>query len=205
MRSTPVSDMENTAEMRRELKTITQAEKIKWLPSHPLHQQLQQQPLTRLKRQSLKHIAQDLHKCHVDILKKDPDMCEDLQVTKWTPERSLAEFRTTVPGVISKGSQPAEVQKALTLETIDTQYPRNTWTHVYTDGSSQNAVRNGGSGIFVKHPDGDSHSISVPAAILCSNYRAELQTLDHHSQKQSQMWRQHRSANRLTVSPTSSP
>ncbi|XP_064622569.1 ribonuclease H-like [Lineus longissimus] len=60
---------------------------------------------------------------------------------------------------------------------IDRKYPHGTWTHVYTNGSSQNAVSNGGSGVFIKLQDRSSHSISVPSGILCSNYRAEMQVL----------------------------
>ncbi|XP_064646759.1 uncharacterized protein LOC135499744 [Lineus longissimus] len=44
-------------------------------------------------------------------------------------------------------------------------------------GSSQIAVSNGGSGVFIKLQDRSSHSISVPSGILCSNYRAEMQAL----------------------------
>ena len=37
-------------------------------------------------------------------------------------------------------------QKILTLEMIQQRYPQTSWTHAYTDGSAENAVRNGGSG-----------------------------------------------------------
>ncbi|KAK7097114.1 hypothetical protein V1264_004138 [Littorina saxatilis] len=60
---------------------------------------------------------------------------------------------------------------------IQDRYPHCTWTHVYTDGSSENAVRNGGSGVYIRRPNGTTTSLSVPAGDLSSNYRAELHAL----------------------------
>ena len=45
---------------------------------------------------------------------------------------------------------------ALTLEMLEEKYPQADWTHVYTDGSAVDAVRNGGSGVFVRNPTGQS-------------------------------------------------
>ena len=56
-------------------------------------------------------------------------------------------------------------------------YPKSTWTHVFTDGSAENAVRNGGSGAYIRHPDGTTSSLSIPAGDLSSNYRAEVHAL----------------------------
>ena len=56
-------------------------------------------------------------------------------------------------------------------------YPKSTWTYVFTDGSTENAVRNGGSGAYIRHSDGISPSLSIPAGDLSSNYRAEVHVL----------------------------
>ena len=53
-------------------------------------------------------------------------------------------------------------------------YPTSSWTRVYTDGSVEEAVRNGGSGADIKYPDGTTRSMSRPATRLCSNFRAEV-------------------------------
>ena len=34
--------------------------------------------------------------------------------------------------------------------------------------------KNGGSGVYIKHPDGDTTSLSVSGGLQCSNYRAEI-------------------------------
>ena len=91
--------------------------------------------------------------------------------------KSLPEVRTEIPGLAAKGTQAPELQKALTLEMIHSRYPKSTWTHVFTDGSAENAVRNGGSGAYICRSDGTTSSLSIPAGDLSSNYRAEVHAL----------------------------
>ena len=91
--------------------------------------------------------------------------------------RSLPEVRTEIPGLAAKGTQARELQKALTLEMIQDRYPKSTWTHVFTDDSAENSVRNGGSGAYIRSPDGTTSSLSIPADDLSSNYRAEVHAL----------------------------
>ena len=95
----------------------------------------------------------------------------------WASRKSLPEVRTEIPGLAAKGTQTPELQKALTLEMIQSCYPKSTWTHVFTDGSVENALRNGGSGAYICRPDGTTSSLSIPAGDLSSNYRAEVHTL----------------------------
>ena len=56
-------------------------------------------------------------------------------------------------------------------------HPKSTWTQVFTDGSTENAARNGGSGAYIRHSDGTISSLSIPAGDLNSNYREELHAL----------------------------
>ena len=95
----------------------------------------------------------------------------------WASRKSLPEVRTEIPGLAAKGTQAPELQKALTLEMIQSRYPKSTWTHVFTDGSAENAVRNGGSGACIRRPDGTTSSLSIPAGDLSSNYRAEVHAM----------------------------
>ena len=48
----------------------------------------------------------------------------------------------------------------LTLEMLEEKYPKADWTHVYTDGSEEDAVRNGGSDVFIRIPVGQTVSYS---------------------------------------------
>ena len=77
MRSTPIQQMENTAdlepsEFRREYKAAIQGEKLKRLTSHPLHQKLQHGTKNRLKRKNFKHKLKDLQNENPDLLDADP-------------------------------------------------------------------------------------------------------------------------------------
>ena len=175
MRSTPIQQMEKTTDLqalecRHEYKAAIQGEKLKRLTSHPLHQKLQHGTKNRLKRKSFKHKLKDLQKENADLLEADPGKFEELTM-------SLPEVRTEIPGLAAKGTQTPELQKALTLEMIQSRYPKSTWTHVFTDGSAENAVRNGGSGAYIRRPDGTTFSLSIPAGDLSSNYRAEVHAL----------------------------
>ena len=103
--------------------------------------------------------------------------CEELATSVWEPQKSLPEVRTEILGLAAKGTQAPELQKALTVEMIQDRYPKSTWTHVFTDGSAENAVRDGGSGAYTRRPDGTTSSLSIPAGDLSSNYRAKLHAL----------------------------
>ena len=69
-----------------------------------------------------------------------------------------------------------------TAESAHTRYDagslsREHLTHVFIDGSSENAVRNGCCGAYICHPDGITSFLSMPAGDLSSNYRAEVHAL----------------------------
>ena len=72
MKTTPISAMEKTAQLqtleeRREGKGLTQAEKIKRIPSHPLNKKLSEPTKNRLKRQSPNHLIKQNQKNFADI------------------------------------------------------------------------------------------------------------------------------------------
>ena len=46
----------------------------------------------------------------------------------WASRKSLPEVRTEIPGLAAKGTQAPELQKALTLEMIQSRYPKSTGT-----------------------------------------------------------------------------
>ena len=52
---------------------------------------------------------------------------------------------------------------------------RATW--VWTDGSADGGVRNGGAGAYIEWPDGTTTELRSPAGRLCSSFRAELTAL----------------------------
>ena len=157
MKSTPTATMEKTAgieplESRQQAKLLAHVEKMKRLPDHPLHDRLQALTENSLKRKSLNHLVKELQHENADILTADPYFCEKLTPSTWPLEPLHAEVRTAIPGITKKEDQRDAALKALTLEEIKRSSPTAIWTHVYTDGSAENATRNGGCCIFIKSP-----------------------------------------------------
>ena len=153
-------------ESRRQAKLLTHAEKR--LPDHPLHNRLQDLTKNRLKRKSLNHLVKQHQKRQTDILIDNPELCERMNPSTWPQKCLLGEIRTNIPGITVKNDQSNIELKILTME-IDKRYPAKTWTHIYTDGSAENAIRNGGCGVFIKRPRLPSVSLSKPGRSLCSN------------------------------------
>ena len=178
MKTTPVHDIEKTAnveplERRRSLKILIQREKLRRLPSHPLHTNLAQPTKNHLKRQSLNHQYKELSRTHQDIVDVPIELLTD---PAWKPDRETdIQMFLSVPGITSKEQLPGELRN-LTLALIADRFPHTAWTHVYTDGSAEEVMKNGGSGVYIRYEysDGDTTSLSVPGGLQCSNYRAEI-------------------------------
>ncbi|KAK7108155.1 hypothetical protein V1264_015944 [Littorina saxatilis] len=182
MKTTPITEMEKTAsvqplEARREEKLLIQGEKMKRLESHPLHDKLQALTKNRLKRQSLNHQIKEQQRNNADILTPSPTQCEPLTSTDWTPQRLGAEIRTSIPGVTSKQNQSDAALRALALDEIHQRYPASKWTLAYTDGSAEDATRNGGSGAYILQPKKPPTTLSAPSGALSSNFKAEVNAL----------------------------
>ena len=178
MKTTPIAAMEKTTglhslEERREEKLLRQTEKLKRLPSHPLYQKLQEPTKNRLKRQSINHSSKALQRKIQDVLPQNQQGIETLKdYEEWMT--SNFDIRLELPSVKRKEDHSEPALKALTLETIYQQYPTNSWAHVYTDGSAEEAVRNGGGGVLMLFPDGTRSSKAVPTGKVSTNFRAVL-------------------------------
>ena len=177
MRTTPITAMEKTAglhslEERRQEKLLRLSEKLRRMPSHPLHKKLQEQTKNRLKRQSINHLTKALKRQHLDTLPISPQNTELLtDYEDWTAGEIT--IIPDLPGIHNKDDHSPAALRALTLETFDRQYPTDSWAHVFTDGSAEGAVRNGGGGVYMKFPDGRRISRSLPTGAHSTNFRAE--------------------------------
>ena len=180
VKTTPVHGMEKTPanvepletlERRRSLKILIQGEKLRRLPSHPLHTNLAQPTKNLLKRQSLNHQYKELSRTHQDIVDVPVELLTD---PAWQPDRETdIQMFLSVPRITSKEQLPGELRN-LTLALIADRFPHTAWTHVYTDGSAEEGMKNGGNGAYIRYSDGDTTSLSVPGGLQCSNYRAEI-------------------------------
>ncbi|XP_076466233.1 uncharacterized protein LOC143297697 [Babylonia areolata] len=177
MKTTPVSAMEKTAgplsleESRQEI-LLRQNEKLKRLPSHPLLPKLKPPTKNRLKQQSPSHLIKALERKHYHPLSATNQPTESLQDNEdWQADTPA--IMLSIPGVESKECHIAAELKSLTLEALSTKYPSDTWVRVYTDGSAEAAVKNGGSGVYIRFPDGKTISKSVAIGSLSTNFRAK--------------------------------
>ena len=172
------ADLESL-ELRRTFKVLTQTKKIRRLPGHPLHKKLAAPTKNRLKRQSLNHLAKDLRRTHEDI--PDPQINEGNHhcSREWYQDDLRATIFLEVPGLLPTEQQIPTQQMALTLEMLEEKYPQADWTHIYTDSSAEEAVRNGGSGMFVRTPTGQTVGYSNATGRKCSNFKVETSALQN--------------------------
>ena len=63
------------------------------------------------------------------------------------------------------------------MATIEDTYPAQSWIRAYTDGSAENATRNGGAGVYIESPDERMITSATPTGAFCSNYAAEIQAI----------------------------
>ena len=114
LKTTPVHDMEKTAnveplERRRSLKMLIQGEKLRRLPSHPLHTNLEQPSKNRLKRRSLNHQYKELSRTHQDIVDVPVELLTD---PAWKPDRETGiQNVSECPRYHLKGTAPWRAQK----------------------------------------------------------------------------------------------
>ena len=182
MRSTPILELETITglqplEDRRDAKILTQAAKFKRLPTHPMRDRMSQPTKARLQRGSFIHKSRTLERQHQDILDHDPkEIPPCLAVPAWT-EETPPNIQCSIPGIGPKDSQSGPERKSYTLEHLQTQYPKQSWTHVYTDGSAEEAVRCGGAGVYVQYPGGREEKLCLATGLYSTNYRAEAEAL----------------------------
>ena len=95
-------------------------------------------------------MTRDLRRTHEDIL--DPHINEGNHLCSrdWNQDDLRDTIFLEVPGLLPAEQQIPTQQMALTLEILEEKYPQADWTHIYTDGSVEDGVRNGGSGMFVR-------------------------------------------------------
>ena len=83
----------------------------------------------------------------------------------------------SIPGIQAKEHHTDEELRWLTLEALSVTYPSITWARAYTDGSAEEAAKNGGDGVFIKLPYSRSIRKSVVTGQQSTNCRAEAYAL----------------------------
>ena len=185
MKSTPVKKMEQVTSIaplikRREKKAMVQAIKYEFTQNHPMSARLARMSSGRLKRTSFALETRALQRTHkaelpelVQPAKSSPD------TPPWKDGLENTTIETTVPYLTTKDEQSNVTKKTLTLAMLEERYPQEAWIRVFTDGSATDAVRNGGAGVYIQYPSGETHAEAKPTGLHCTNYRAEAEALTH--------------------------
>jgi ribonuclease HI len=182
MKSTPVKAMEQLTSIpplshRRDTKALVQASKYEFLPEHPMQHKLQGLTKNRLRRTSFVHKTKELTRRNAEKLGPSilPLNRSDLP-KPWNQELANTHISTTVPHLHPTSMDDA-TKRALTLAMIADEYPPESWTHIYTDGSATAAVKDGGAGIYIQHTSGRIDTVSVATGKHCTNYKAEYEAM----------------------------
>ena len=102
---------------------------------------------------------------------------EPLTDPAWRPRREAdIHMFLKVPGTTIMDQLLGEFRN-LTLALIADRFPHNAWTHVYTNWSAEEGMKNGGSGVCIRYQDDGTSSLSVPDGLQCSSYQAEILTM----------------------------
>ena len=137
MTITSISEVERTAgllslEERREEKLLRQSEKMKRLPSHPLHAKFEAATKNRLKRQSPYHLVkvlQQKHRIPSSACNQPLEMLQNYE--DWQSE--TPSIILDIPGIQAKEHHTDEELRSLTLEALSVAYPSTTWARAYTE------------------------------------------------------------------------
>ena len=96
--------------------------------------------------------------------------------TSWNQDLSNILINTTNPQLHLVATDDT-TKKSLTQAMISEEYPPETWTHAYIDGSATAAIQDGGAGVFICHTTGRTETVSVATGKHCTNYKAEVEAI----------------------------
>ena len=95
----------------------------------------------------------------------------------WLSLRSIS-IRDSIDTIGKKSDYEKEELRKITYNHIKENYPSKSWIRVYTDGSAEEATKNGGAGILIEWPNGESIEISLATGRHSDNFRAEKEALE---------------------------
>ena len=102
-------------------------------------------------------------------------------MTSPTPVKTLLMKSRSKPSSLNltrENKLDASIRRSLALGNIAENYPPETWTHVYTDGSATKVITDGGAGIIIQYPSGATQTASSATGKHCTKYRADTEALN---------------------------
>ena len=75
----------------------------------------------------------------------------DAMAKPWEmPSYKTEPFISTTIKQVDSREKSNTCKKALAMAMLDENYPQESWTHVYTDGSAKDAIKDGGAGVHIR-------------------------------------------------------
>ena len=183
MKSMPINSFENITGLqpladRRDTKILIQGAKFERLQDHPMNNRMSELNKSRLQRSSFLHKYKALAKNWPDLQQEPEQIPRVLLPPPWKTNDSLR-ILTEIENIGPKSTQTQSERKEITTQYIQSNFPEDTWTRVFTDGSAMNATTRGGAGIYIQYSDGEEERISFPTGQFSSNFRAEAKALEY--------------------------
>ena len=183
MKTTPIRAMEEVANLssmedRRETKILGQYTKLEALGHHPLKPKLRKTHTTkRLQRTSFIQEAKQLkQKYKIENIALEATQPYS-QLPPWDPSPPQV-IRVTLNNIGKKSDYPPEILKKAVDNILREQYPKNSWIRVYTDGASEESIKNGGAGILIEWPNGERLEKNTTTGSHSDNFRAERKAIE---------------------------
>ena len=159
-------------------KILTQLSKFTSLKNHPMHSKVEKKHPKRLKRSNFLETARTLQKdLEIPPFDQDGDLPTYQQFPLWNAKAPVV-VKDSIPGIARKDSMSLQDLETKTSDFINTNYPSELWIRVYTDGSAEEAVRNGGGGVLIEWLDGTKIENSIPTGRHSTNYKAEAAAIE---------------------------
>ena len=183
LRSTPISAMETetglqSLEERRDNKILTQFSKFTTLSKHPMYLQVDKPIPECLKRNNFLKSAKTLYaKLNLPPIDRNATLPTYQEYPPWENENN-PKIIESIPNIKVKEAMTTKEMEIITTRHIDLNYPSENWIRVYTDGSAEEAVSNGGAGVYIEWPNGTTLEKSFPTGKHSSNYKAEATALE---------------------------
>ena len=165
-------------EERRDNKILMQFSKFTTLSKHPMYLQVYKPILERLKRNNSLKSAKTLYaKLNLPPIDRNATLPIYQEYPPWENENN-PKIIESIPNIKIKEAMTTKEMEIITTCQIDLNYPSENWIRVYTDGSAEEAVSNGGAGVYIEWPDGTTLERSFPTGKHSSNYKAEATALE---------------------------
>ena len=148
---------------RRDKKLLTQKAKYKTQPTNKMHSRINDPNKGRLKRSSFSGESKLIEQGNQGMLGiKNITPLETHAPTPPLEEEPNIIIHSHITNIESKSKYLDLELKELTCTYLDKNFPGEEWIRVYTDGSAEKAVANGGSGVYIEMPDQKTIESSIP-------------------------------------------